>query len=94
MFNHFVPCVNHSKKRYEVPESHLSLLENFKEKLFSPLTFTGYPTDFSILKNSLFPKIISSSIFVPEGETLSNKVKLNFLKKKVFVKNNNCEKEK
>ena len=36
LFNHFVPCVNHSYKRYEVPESHLSLLENFKQTLFSP----------------------------------------------------------
>ena len=63
MFNHFVPCVNHTYKRYEVPESHLSLLENFKQKLFSPLTFTGYPTNFSSLKNSLYPKIIISNSF-------------------------------
>ena len=95
MFNHFVPCVNHTYKRYEVPESHLSLLENFKQKLFSPLTFTGYPTNFSSLKNSLYPKIIISNSFDSEEETLSkNKRADTFEKQKVFVQDKGCEKEK
>ena len=68
-YNHCVPCINHSYKRYESHEPQISLLENLKQNSFSPLTFTEYPTTFSSLKNSLYPKIIISSIFVSEEET-------------------------
>ena len=44
--NHFVPCINYNFRRYKVPSLHLNLIKTFKQKLLSPISFVGYPTNF------------------------------------------------
>ena len=68
-------------EKYEFLESHSSLVKVFKQKLFSSLTFTGYPTKLSSLKNFSYLINIISSIFVSGEKTSSNKERAEIKKK-------------